>query len=805
MNYNPKQIEAKWQKKWEEWDLYKAEDFSKKPKKYILVEFPYPSGDGLHVGHCRSYTALDIIARKARMYGENVMYPMGWDAFGLPTENFAIKTGKHPTQVTKENTDNFRRQMKSLGFSFDWSREINTTDPAYYKWTQWIFLQLYKRGLAYKEKMPINWCKACKIGLANEEVVDGKCERCGGEVERREMEQWMLKITKYADKLLEGLEDVDYPERVKELQKNWIGRSEGAEIDFRGMRDGKEYCIPVFTTRIDTIYGVSALVLSPEHPLVSELVIEEHKKDVEKYIKATAKKSELERKSDEKEKTGVSLGSWALNHFTGEKVPIWIADYVLAGYGTGAVMMVPAHDERDFEFAKKYGLEARQVIAPVELNEGIKTLNGAYTEDGILVNSKEFSGLTSSDARVKMASFAESKKFGRVQINYHLRDWVFSRQHYWGEPIPILYCEKCGEVSVSEKDLPVELPDVKKYEPTETGESPLANIKEWVEVLCPKCGGKARRETDTMPNWAGSSWYFLRYCDVLNDKAFADNKLLKYWMPVDIYNGGMEHTTLHLLYSRFWHKFLYDEGLVPCAEPYARRTSHGMVLGEGGIKMSKSKGNVINPDDVVCEYGADTLRVYEMFMGPFSDAIPWDTKGVVGVKRFLEKVWKLGEEIINNKQETNSKIEKLLHKTIKGVSEDIDNFKFNTAVSKLMILVNEFSKEKQISTPHALLLITLLSPFAPHISEELWEKIGHKDSITKEEWPTYDAKLAKDEEIQLVIQVNGKVRDKIMASADITEQEARDLALASENVKKYIDGKEIKKFIFTGKLVNIVI
>ncbi|MBU4421932.1 leucine--tRNA ligase [Patescibacteria group bacterium] len=829
MEYQPNKIEAKWQKYWEQEDLFRAENFSKKPKKYILVEFPYPSGDGLHVGHCRSYTALDIIARKSRMDGYNVMYPMGWDAFGLPTENYAIKTGKHPQEVTKKNTDNFRRQMKSLGFSFDWSREINTTDPEYYKWTQWIFLQLYKKGLAYKEKMPINWCPSCKIGLANEEVVDGKCERCGMEVEKREMEQWMLKITAYADKLIEGLKDVDYPERIKEQQINWIGKSEGAEINFKGVHfDGKseiEYDIPVFTTRLDTIYGVSALVLAPEHPIISNFKFQiSNWKKIEKYIKKASKKSEMEKKDAKKEKTGVPLvGFSAINPFTGEKIPVWIADYCLANYGTGAVMMVPAHDERDFVFAKKYGLDIKEVVAPVEIDKGIKTITEAYTDDGILVNSEEFNGLVSRDARVKMISYAESKKFGRKQINYHLRDWVFSRQHYWGEPIPILYCEKCGEVAVPEKDLPVKLPDVKKYEPTETGESPLANIKNWVNTKCPKCGGKAKRETDTMPNWAGSSWYFLRYTDPKNNKVFADKKLLKYWMTicpasqkecnkggVDIYNGGMEHTTLHLLYSRFWNQFLYDEGLVPCSEPYGKRTSHGMVLGEGGIKMSKSRGNVINPDNVVEKYGADTLRLYEMFMGPFGDAIPWDTKGVVGVKRFLEKVWLLGEKVNDQAPNPNDQLKRLLHKTIKGVTEDIDNFKFNTAISKMMILVNEISKEKEIPATYYMLLTTILSPFAPHIAEEIWERSSLKlrtprKSIFEQKWPAYNKELAKDDEIELVVQINGKVRDRIPASADITEEHARELAFASEKISKYIEGQNVKKVIFTGKLVNIVV
>ncbi len=804
--YDFKKIEKKWQDKWEKQGLYKAEDFLKKPKKYLLVEFPYPSGDGLHVGHCRSYTALDIIARKSRMDGFNVLYPMGWDAFGLPTENYAIKTGKHPKEITKQNTDNFRRQMKSLGFSFDWSREINTTDPAYFKWTQWIFLQLWKKGLAYKTKMSINWCPSCKIGLANEEVIDGKCERCGHEAEKKEMEQWMLRITAYAEKLLEGLKEVDYPERVKDSQINWIGRSEGANVKFQ--ISNFKFQIEVFTTRIDTVFGVSAVVLAPEHPLITndELRIT-NKAEVKKYIAKVKKITELDRTSENSEKTGVELeGVQAINPFTGEKVPVWIADYVLAGYGTGAVMMVPAHDTRDFAFAKKYKLPIKEVV----------------TKDEILVDSGEFSGLTSEEARKKMAVWAEKKKIGAVKVNYHLRDWVFSRQHYWGEPIPIVYCEKCGIVPVKDADLPVALPDVKKYEPSGTGESPLVKISDWVNVKCPKCDGKAKRETDTMPNWAGSSWYYLRYTDPNNDKVFADKKILKYWTPVDIYNGGMEHTTLHLLYSRFWHKFLFDEGLVPTSEPYQRRTSHGMVLGEGGIKMSKSKGNVINPDDVVKEYGADTLRVYEMFMGPFAESIPWEPKSIIGVKRFLEKIYNLSASVIASPSACPAKllviqersgegaaisspIEKLLHKTIKGVTEDIEGFKFNTAISKLMILVNAMAQEKEILTTNYLLLTTLLAPFAPHLAEELWSNLGNKESIFKEKWPKYNEALAKDDEFELVIQVNGKVRDKIMAPAGISESDATALALASEKIKPWLAGKKLRKIIFTGKLVSIVV
>jgi len=796
--YEPIKIEKKWQDKWNVLDLYKSEDFDKKPKKYILAEFPYPSGDGLHVGHCRSYTALDIIARKSRMNGFNTLYPMGWDAFGLPTENYAIKTGRQPKEVTKENTDNFRRQMKALAFSFDWSREINTTDPSYYKWTQWIFLQFYKAGLAYKQKAPINWCPSCKIGLANEEVIDGKCERCSSEVIKKDMEQWMLRITAYADRLIKGLDDVDYPERVKAQQKNWIGRSEGVEVDFYGMKENEEYCIPIFTTRIDTIYGVSAVVLAPEHPLVMKLVSDNHKKEVEEYIEKTAKKTDLERKESQTEKTGVPLDAWVINPFTKEKVSVWISDYVMLGYGTGAVMVVPAHDERDFAFATKFDLNIKEVIAPGELDKGIKTLTSAYTDEGIVINSEEFNGLTSKDARVKMADNAESKNFGRRQVNYHLRDWLFSRQHYWGEPIPIIYCDKCGELPVPEIDLPIELPQVDSYEPTDTGESPLAIIDEWVNIKCFKCGGRARRETDTMPNWAGSSWYFLRYMDPNNNKVFADKKNIEYWMPVDIYNGGMEHTTLHLLYSRFWNLFLFDQGLVPFSEPYKKRTSHGMVLAGDGQKMSKSRGNVVNPDEVIKEYGADTLRLYEMFMGPFSDAISWDAKSIVGVYRFLDKVWTLKEKIKDIEDS------KLLHKTIKGVTEDIENFKFNTAVSKMMIFVNESTKTGLNKKDFQIFLL-LLSPFAPHITEELWEQLGNTELITKQSWPIYDKNLIQDDEFELVFQVNGKVRDRVVVNTSIDEEEAKRLALESENVKKHLDNREPKKIIFTGKLVNIVV
>ncbi|NQU83177.1 MAG: leucine--tRNA ligase [Parcubacteria group bacterium] len=820
-DYNHEKIEQKWQKKWEEEKSHKAEDFGKKPKFYCLIEFPFPSADGLHVGHVRSYAAFDIVSRKRRMEGYNVLFPIGFDAFGLPTENFAIKNKISPIDATRKSVENFRRQLKSLGLSFDWDREVNTTDPEYYKWTQWIFLQLFKHGLAYKIGMPINWCLSCKIGLANEEVVGGKCERCGGDVEKRDKEQWMLRITEYADKLDKDLDDVDYLERIKIQQRNWIGKSEGVEINFKGVRcdinckhpgecvieNCQEYDIPVFTTRVDTIFGVTAMVLSPEHPLVMSLVHDDYLDEVKKYIEECRKKTDIERTNAEKEITGVSLGASAVNPMTGEKVPVWISDYVLAGYGTGAVMSVPAHDERDFKFAKKYGLDIRYVVSPPYDKSAETLLDNSYEEDGLLVNSEVFNGLTSKDARVKIADFIESEKMGRRQMNFHLRDWVFSRQRYWGEPIPIIHCEECGEVPVPEKDLPVLLPRVEHYEPTETGESPLATIESFVNVKCPKCSGDAKRETDTMPNWAGSSWYFLRYIDSKNDKTFADEEKLKYWMGVDWYNGGMEHTTLHLLYSRFWHKFLYDIKAIPkeCgSEPYKKRTSHGMILAKGGEKMSKSKGNVVNPDDVIKEYGADILRVYEMFIGPFDQPVEWDMQGLEGVRKFIEKVWGLQEDFYDT--EAKKDIKKLLHKTIKKVGEDIEDTKFNTAVSTLMILVNELTKEEKISKDVFEKVVILFAPLAPHISEEMWQNLGNEKSVFLESWPKYDKDLIRDEEIELIIQINGKLRDTVRVSADISEEDARELALASEKVKKHLENKEIKKVIFVkSKLINIVI
>ena len=809
MTYNPNEIEPKWQQHWEQHGFYRAEDFSKKPKFYVLIEFPYLSGEGLHVGHCRSYSALDAVARKKRMEGYNVLYPIGWDAFGLPAENYAIRTGVHPRQVTDENIKTFKKQLKSLGLSFDWSREIDTSDPNYYKWTQWIFLQLFKKNLAYRAKIPINWCPSCKIGLAHEEVIDGKCERCGAEVEQREIKQWLLRLTKYADRLIEDLKQVDYLEKIKTQQINWIGKSYGTEIDF-GVVDFLD-TIKVFTTRVDTIFGVTAIVLAPEHPLVEKLVIKNYEEKVEEYIRESKKKSEFERTKIEKEKTGVFTGAYCVNPVNSEKVPIWIGDYVVATYGGGAVMVVPAHDKRDYDFAVKYNLPVRQVISPINADKDadLRGLKEAFVDYGVLINSGQFNGLSSQEAMRKITEWLEKKKLGRKTIQYKLRDWVFSRQHYWGEPIPIIHCQSCGTVPVPEKDLPVELPYVERYQPTGTGESPLADISDWVNVACPSCGGAARRETDTMPNWAGSNWYYMRYCDPNNDEALADKKKLKYWMPVDWYNGGFEHTTLHLLYSRFWYKFLYDIGVAPNPEPYKKRTSHGIVLAEDGRKMSKSFGNVVNPDDIVKEYGADTLRIYEMFMGPFDQGISWNTQGVKGVFRFLERVWRLNSKIKSQKsklQLKNQKLERLIHKTIKKIDEDLENTKFNTAVSALMILVNEMEKEQAIPITYYQSLLILLSPFAPHITEELWHQLGHEDSIHNQVWPKYDSKLVKEETITLIVQINGKVRDKIEVEADISEEKAKKLTLEREKVKKWIEGKETKKIVFVpGKLINIVV
>lgn len=813
--YSFSEIEAKWQKYWEENKTFRAIDFDKRKKFYCLVEFPYPSGDGLHVGHPRSYTAIDILARKKRMTGFNVLFPMGFDSFGLPTENYAIKTGIHPAKITKKNIARFTSQLKALGFSFDWDRAFSTSDPEYYKWTQWIFIQLFKKGLAYKAKMPINWCLNCKIGLANEEVVDGACERCGGPIEKRNIEQWMLRITKYADRLICDLDTVDFLEKIKIQQKNWIGRSEGTEIDFKIV--GKHKAIRVFTTRPDTLFGATYMVLAPEHPLVDEITAPEMKTKVAEYKIQAAKLTDIQRTE---EKTGVFTGAYAVNPVNGEQIPVWIANYVLASYGLGAIMAVPAHDTRDFEFANKFNLPIKCIISPnPELAKAEKiniedVLSGkkCWTEDGILINSSslttglDMNGLDSKSAIAKVNAWLEEKGIGKKTVNYKLRDWVFSRQRYWGEPIPMVHCDVCGWSPVPEEQLPVLLPDVDKYEPTDTGESPLAAIHDWVSTKCPKCGKPAKRETDTMPNWAGSSWYFIRYADPTNKESFADRKKLDYWMPVDWYNGGMEHTTLHLLYSRFWNKFLYDCGLVPTSEPYMKRTSHGMVLGEGGEKMSKSRGNVINPDDVIKVYGADVFRIYEMFIGPFDQAAAWDTKGIAGVSRFLHKAWNM----IANSEIADIPMSKeqlrLLHYTIKKVGHDIETLDLNTAVSQMMIFTNEFSKCNPLPRVAAEAFVKILSPFAPHIAEELWTLLGKKPSIAYEPWPEYDENLLKLDEVEILIQINGKPKDRIMISPDTTDEEMKNKALASNIIKTEISGKTPKKIICVkGRLVNIVV
>ena len=952
-DYNHLQIEKKWQEKWTKKKVFEAKNGSKKKKFYSLIEFPYPSGDGLHVGHPRPYIGMDVISRKRRMEGYNVLYPIGWDAFGLPTENYAIKTGLHPEVVTKRNTDNFKRQIKQLGISFDWSREINTTDPKYYKWTQWIFLQFLKHGLAYKAKMAINWCPKDKIGLANEEVVGGSCERCGTKVEKREKEQWMLRITKYADRLDKDLDTVDYLPQIKLQQRNWIGKSEGAEIEFR-IKNNK-YGIKIFTTRPDTIFGATYVVISPEHELVKQFWLQiKNKEEVEEYIKKTKDKTEIERTAEEKDlpagqagKTGVELkGVKAINPATKEEIPIWIADYVLASYGTGAIMAVPAHDERDFTFAKKYNLPIKEVIIPKvidkhdppmerkktverkmiqvvvinpknnkilvlkwkkfpwttfitggidedediieaakreiieetgyenvkftrhlgglieshyyanhkgenrkalfydmifeltdekrkeisdeeksihevkwvtweELNKDTNLKNSEYdiildrffnpphawTDEGILRDSGKFSGMESRAVKKEITKFIG----GKIVTKYKLRDWVFSRQRYWGEPIPVVHCSKCGIVPLPERELPLKLPKVAKYQPTDTGESPLASITKWINVKCPKCKGNARRETDTMPQWAGSSWYFLRYIDPKNGKEFADSKKLKYWTPVDWYNGGMEHTTLHLLYSRFWNKFLYDIGLVPASEPYEKRTSHGLILAKGGEKMSKSRGNVINPDDIVKTFGADTLRMYEMFMGPFDEAIVWGDENILGVRRFLEKVWNVTSKIENGLKH-DSKFENILHKTIKKVSDDIEIMAFNTAVSSMMILVNEMEKQEKINRYDFEMFLKLLSPFAPHVTEEIWHMLGNKKFIVEEKWPKADLNKMKNTEVTITLQVNNKIRALCKVVPGISEQEVLKIAKSIPEFNKWFVGKEIKKTIFVkDKLINIVV
>ena len=801
MKYDHKQVEKKWQDIWDEKQCFQAENGSDKEKFYALVEFPYPSGQGLHVGHPRSYTALDIVARKKRMQGYNVLYPMGWDAFGLPTENFAIKNHVHPAEVTKKNIARFKSQLKSLGLSFDWSREINTTDPSYYKWTQWIFLQLFKKGLAYKKEMSVNWCTSCKCVLANEEVVNGVCERCGSEVVHKTKSQWMLAITKYAQRLIDDLDDVDYIERVKIQQRNWIGRSTGAEVDFKTTEGDT---LTVYTTRPDTLFGATYMVISPEHPMIEQWADKLNNiEDVRAYREEAARKSDFERTELNKDKTGVKLdGVAAINPVNGKQIPIFVSDYVLMGYGTGAIMAVPAHDDRDWEFAKKFGCEIIEVVSGGE--DVQKAAFTAKDETGILVNSDFLNGKTVKDAIPAMIEWLGEKGIGHAKVQYKLRDWVFSRQRYWGEPIPIVKCDKCGYVALPEDQLPLELPNVTSYEPTDNGESPLAHMTDWVNTTCPCCGGPAKRETDTMPQWAGSSWYFLRYMDPHNDKALASPEALKYWSPVDWYNGGMEHTTLHLLYSRFWHKFLYDIGVVPTREPYAKRTSHGMILGENGEKMSKSRGNVVNPDEIVDTYGADTMRLYEMFIGDFEKAAPWSPKSIKGCRRFLERVWALADKVQDG-DTYSEQHEVLMNRTIKKVGEDADNLKANTAIAALMTMLNEFY-DKGVNKAEYKTFLALLNPFAPHITEELWQQLGETGLLSVAPWPTYDEAKTVESTVELAVQVNGKLKCTIKLAVDADKQTAIDTAMAEEKVQHAIEGKQIvKQIVVPGKIVNLVV
>ncbi|MBH41674.1 MAG: leucine--tRNA ligase [Candidatus Magasanikbacteria bacterium] len=801
--YNPKDIEKKWQDYWKEQETFVVKEDAQKKKFYGLVEFPYPSGSGLHVGHPRSYTAMDIICRKRRMQGYNVLFPMGFDAFGLPTENYAIKTGRPPAEVTKENIENFTRQLQLLGYSFDWSRTVDTTDPQYYKWTQWIFLQLFERGLAYKKNKPINWCIRCKIGLANEEIVGGNCERCGGEVEKRDKEQWMLAITKYADSLLEGLKEVDYIKRAKVQQEHWIGRKEGVNITYKV--EGSEENVVCFTTRPDTNFGATFVVVGPEHPLVSTITKSDKKKEVDEYVKKAKLTKEIERTAEDKEKTGVFTGSYCINSLNNKKIPIWVADYVLGNVGTGAVVGVPGHDKRDFAFAKAKDIDIIRVV--VDKNGDttpITKIEQVQEESGTMINSGFLNGLDIHEATQKIMDYIEEKGWGKKVINYKLRDWVFSRQRYWGEPIPLIHCVDCGWVPVPEDQLPVKLPHVEKYEPTDTGESPLAAMSDWVNTTCPTCAGPAKRETDTMPNWAGSSWYFLRYCDPNNNNELASRESLTYWSPVDWYNGGMEHTVLHLLYSRFWHQFLFDIDLVPTKEPYKKRTSHGMILAKGGEKMSKSKGNVVNPDDIIHEFGADTLRTYIMFMGPFDQVAEWDTNGLVGVKRFLDRIWLLQTKVSDSTPE-NPEAQSALHKTIKKVSEDIESMSFNTAVAKMMELSHTFQKLDTIPKRYFEKFILLLSPFAPHISEQMWQNLGNINTIVYESWPAYKEEYLQEEEVTIAIQVNGKLRATITVNADSSEEDITAAAKTDAHIVPWLAEKVIKKVIYVpGKLVNIV-
>ena len=797
--YNHKELEQKWQRIWDSEKAFATSNDYSKPKYYALVEFPYPSGQGLHVGHPRPYTALDIVARKRRMQGYNVLYPMGWDAFGLPTENYAIQNHIHPKIVTKNNVERFKKQLHSLGYSFDWDREVNTTDPQYYQWTQWIFLKLFKAGLAYKSEMPINWCTSCKVGLANEEVVNGACERCGSEVVRKVKSQWMLKITEYADKLIKDLDDVDYIERVKVSQKNWIGKSQGAEVDFAIA--GKEDKLRIYTTRPDTLFGATYMVVSPEHPM-----IDKYKEEIKNYDELTSyremasRKSDFERTELAKDKTGVMIeGLKAINPVNNEEIPIWISDYVLMTYGTGAIMAVPAHDERDWDFAKKFNMPIIEVVA----GSDVSVTEAVYTDvaTGTLVNSDFLNGLSVSDAKEKIIAFLEEKGIGTAKTNFKLRDWVFSRQRYWGEPIPIVHCEKCGYVAINESELPLELPEVESYMPTDNGESPLAAMTEWVKTTCPCCNGPAVRETDTMPQWAGSSWYFLRYTDPTNTEALASKEALNYWLPVDWYNGGMEHTTLHLLYSRFWHKFLFDEGVVPCKEPYQKRTSHGMILGSNGEKMSKSRGNVVNPDEIVDDYGADTLRTYEMFIGAFDLSASWSDDGVKGCRRFLDRVWKLQDILVDGDEYSDDMVTKM-HQTIKKVSSDFENLKFNTAIAAMMSLINDFYKKNQVNKAEYSTLITLLNPVAPHITEELWSVLGNEGRVYQTEWPVYDEEKTVESTIEIAVQINGKTKAVIKVPADID----KDLAIKTgkEALGDKLSGNIIKEIYVPGRIVNIV-
>ena len=799
--YNHKVVEKKWQKVWDDEKAFAATNDYSKPKYYALVEFPYPSGQGLHVGHPRPYTALDIVARKRRMQGYNVLYPMGWDAFGLPTENYAIKNKIHPKIVTENNVKHFKDQLHSLGYSFDWDREINTTDPKYYKWTQWIFLKLFKAGLAYKKEMPINWCTSCKVGLANEEVVNGVCERCGAPVVRKVKSEWMLKITDYADKLIEGLNDVDYIERVKVSQKNWIGRSTGAEVDFQ-IKDTEDK-LRIYTTRCDTLFGVTYMVVSPEHPYLDKYKDQiKNWEEIVAYREQASRKSDFERAELAKDKTGVAIdGLTAINPVNGKEVPIWVSDYVLMSYGTGAIMAVPAHDERDWEFAKKFHLPIIQVVA--KNGEEVDVNEAAFTDvaTGVLINSDFLNGLEVKDAKEKMIKFLEEKGIGQAKTNYKLRDWVFSRQRYWGEPIPIVHCDKCGYVPIDESELPLLLPEVESYMPTDNGESPLAAMTDWVNTTCPCCGGPAKRETDTMPQWAGSSWYYLRYTDPHNDKALASPEALKYWLPVDWYNGGMEHTTLHLLYSRFWHKFLYDQGVVPTPEPYQKRTSHGMILGENGEKMSKSRGNVVNPDDIVQEYGADTLRTYEMFIGAFDLAASWSEDGVKGCRRFLDRVWKL-QDLMTDEEGYSKDLETKMHQTIKKVSNDFENLKYNTAIAAMMTLLNDFYKKGSITRGELKTLIILLNPVAPHITEEMWQIIGCEGRVYQQTWPEFDEAKTVESSVEIAVQINGKVKGTLGIQKDDPKDQV--IAKAKEVIADKLTGNIVKEIYVPGRLVNIV-